>query len=50
MKKVFSFLLAFVMLLPLSITAFAIEADYTSDESPYEDYNEETERQIDLLI
>ncbi len=49
MKKVFSFLLAFVMLLPLSITAFAAEIDYTS-ESPYADYNEETERQIDLLV
>lgn len=37
------------MLLPLSITAFAAEIDYTS-ESPYADYNEETERQIDLLV
>ncbi|WP_289119959.1 hypothetical protein [uncultured Bacteroides sp.] len=46
MKKVLSLLLAVIMLLSLTIPAFAAEID----NSPFPDYNEETERQIDLLI
>jgi len=50
MKKVLSFLLAFVMLIPLSITAFASEMSPNLSDTPYPEYNEETEREIDLLI
>ena len=46
MKRVFSLLLAFIMLMPLTIPAFAAEIDY----SHFADYNEETERQIDLIV
>ena len=49
MKKIIAFLLALVTLISLGVPAFASEAECTSD-SPYADYNEETEREIDILI